>query len=95
MDMLLPSRIECEYEKKTLLLCMQCTHRCMKPQQTHQIMVFHHIYVKSYFTELPVSNISKNTVYIVSKQAYDGTLNRNMAATIVSEYSSIAELIDT
>ena len=26
MDMLLPSGIECEYEKKTLLLCMQYSH---------------------------------------------------------------------
>ena len=45
----------------------------------------------SYFTELPVSNISNNTVYITSKQAYDGSLNRNMAAAIVPEYSRIAE----
>ena len=30
-DMLLLSQIECEYEKKTPLLCMQYTHRSMKP----------------------------------------------------------------
>ena len=29
-DMLLPSRIECEYENKTSLLYMQYTHRDMK-----------------------------------------------------------------
>ena len=46
---------------------------------------------KCYFSELPVSNINKNTVYVTSKQAYDGTLIHNMAATIVPEYSRIAE----
>ena len=46
MDMLLPSRIECEYEKKTPLLYMQYTHCGMKPKQTLIITVFHHINVK-------------------------------------------------
>ena len=35
MDMLLPSCIECEYEKKTPLLYMQYTHRGMKPYNTY------------------------------------------------------------
>ena len=44
--MLLPSRIECEYEKKTPLLYMQYTHRGVKSLQMLMIMVFHHINVK-------------------------------------------------
>ena len=47
---------------------------------------------QSYFTELPVSNISKNTAYITSKQAYDGTLNHNMAAAIVVLYCHLTVL---
>ena len=46
MDMLLPSQIEFEYQKKTPVLYMQYTHRGMKPQQTLIITMFHHINVK-------------------------------------------------
>ena len=46
MDMLLPSRIKCEYEKKTPFLYMQYTHAGMKPYQTLIIMVFHPTNVK-------------------------------------------------